>query len=178
MSTTGMASKSTFCIIMNQHDDQKKKKKITYGREFTCALLRVFATKGQQRPAMATPIGRDIGEILETMRDTMINFLLVGISLVVGFADTFRDHFGITLPMASVLAILTLHTGSIFQEIATKSTAHDVVELLRDKLVALLFVNLFLSLADGTLSVKTDIEGSTIFQLFGYTMLVLYRQCK
>lgn len=127
---------------------------------------------------MATPIGRDVGEILETMRDAVINFLLVGISLVVGFADTFRDHFGITLSMASVLAILTLHAGSIFQEIATKSTTHNVVELLGDKFVALLFVNLFLSLADGALSIKTDIEGSTILQLFGYPMLVLYSQCK
>lgn len=146
-------------------------------REFTCALLRVLAAKGQQRSAMAAPVGRNVGEILETMRNTVVNFLLVGIGFVVGFADTLRDHFGITLPMARVLAVLTLHTGGVFQEIATKSTTHDVVELLRDKFVTLLFVYFFLSLADGTLSIKTDIEGSAILELFGYQKLVLYRQC-
>jgi hypothetical protein len=156
----------------------RDKNKSSFKRDFTCALLRIFAAKGQQRSAMATPIGRNIGEILETMRNTVVNFLLVGISLVVGLADAFRDHFGITLPMASVLAILTLHTSSVFQEIATKSTTHDVVELLRDKFVTLLLMNLFLSLADGALSIKTDIEGSAIFQLFGYQTLVLYSRCK
>ena len=121
---------------------------------------------------MATPVGRYVGKVLETVRNTVVDFLLVGVGLIVGFADTLCDHFGVTLAVASVLAVLTLHTGGIFQEIATKSTTHDVVELLRDEFVTLLFVDLFFSLADGTLSIETDIERTTIFQLFGYPMLV------
>lgn len=114
---------------------------------------------------MAAPVGRDVGKSFETMRDTVVDLLLVGIGLVVGLADTLGDDLGITFAMTSIFAIGTLHAGSILQEIAAKSTTHDVVKLLRDELVSLLLVDFFLLLADGTLTVQSDIEWSSILQL-------------
>jgi len=127
---------------------------------------------------VTTPIGRDIGESLEAMRNTVVDLLLVGVRFVVGLADTLGDDLWITLSVTGIFTVGTLHAGSIFQEIATKRTTHDVVELLRHKLVALLLVNFFLSLADGTLSIQTDVERPAIFQLFGCSRLDVYRQCR
>lgn len=99
----------------------------------------------------------------------MVDPLFIGVGLVVRLADTFCDHLSVTLLVASVLAVCALHACGVLEEISTQGTAHDVVELLGDKLVTLLFVDLFLFLAHGTLSVETDIEGAAIFQLFGCT---------
>jgi hypothetical protein len=117
---------------------------------------------------VTTPIGREIGETLEAMRNTVVDLLLVGIRFVVGLADTLGDDLGIALSVTGIFAVGTLHAGRIFQEITAKRTAHDVVELLGDKLVTLLFVNLLLLLSDGTLTVETDIERTAILQLLGY----------
>ena len=118
---------------------------------------------------MTTPVGREVGETLEPMRNTMIDLLLVWIRLVVCFADTLGNDLRVTLAVTRILAVGALHAGSIFQEITTESTTHDIVKLLSDELVSLLFVDLFLLLTNGTLSVKTNIERSSILQLFGYT---------
>lgn len=99
----------------------------------------------------------------------MVDLLLVGIGFVIGFADTLGDDLRITFTVTSVLAISTLHTGCVFQEIAAKSTAHDVVELLRNELVSLLLVDFFLLLADSTLTVQSNVEWSPVLQLLGYT---------
>lgn len=101
----------------------------------------------------------------------MIDLLLVWVRLVIRFADTLGDDFGIALAMASIFAVGTLHSRSIFQKITAKSTPHDIVELLRDEFVALLLVNLLLLLSDSTLTIKTDIKWSSIFELFGYLVL-------
>lgn len=101
----------------------------------------------------------------------MVDFLLVRIGLVVGFADTLGDNLRVTLAVAGVLAIRTLHAGSILEEFSTQCTAHNVVKLLGDELVALLLVNLLLLLANGTLTVKTNVEGTAVLQLFGYIQL-------
>ena len=118
---------------------------------------------------MATPVGRNVGKSFETMRDTVVDLLLVGIGLVVGLADTLGDDLGIALAMTGVLAIGTLHAGCILQKIAAKSATHDVVELLRDELVSLLLVDFFLLLTDSTLTVQSDIEWSSVLQLLGCT---------
>jgi hypothetical protein len=115
---------------------------------------------------MTTPIGRDIGIPIPTMRDAVIDFLLVGVCLVVRFADTLRDDFRVALSVASVFAVGALHASSILQEVAAKSTTHDIVELLCDELVTLLFVDFLLSLPDCTLTVETYVERSSILQLF------------
>ena len=118
---------------------------------------------------MAAPIGREVGKSIETMRDAMVDLFLLWVGLVVCFADTLGDHLGIAFAMASVFAVGALHSSGVFQEVATKSTAHDIVELLRDKFVALLLVDLFLLLSDCTLTVETNVEWSPVLQLFGYT---------
>lgn len=100
----------------------------------------------------------------------MINLLFVRICLVVGFADALREDFRITTAVASVFAIFTLHTRAVFEKFAAKRTAHDIVELLRDELVALFFVDFFFPLTNSTLPIKANIEWSTIFHLFGCVM--------
>lgn len=117
---------------------------------------------------MATPVGRNVGECLETMRDTMIDLLLVRVGFIVGLANTLGDDLGVTFPVTGVLAVGTLHTGSVLEEVSAQSAAHDVVELLRDELVALLFVDLFLFLTDGTLSVETNVKRTPVFKLLGW----------
>lgn len=41
---------------------------------------------------MATPVGTHVGEFLETMRNTMVDLLLVRVRFRVGLADTLGDH--------------------------------------------------------------------------------------
>jgi hypothetical protein len=117
---------------------------------------------------VTTPIGRDIGKIFEPVGDPMIDFLFVGVGFVIGLANTLCDDLWIALAVAGVLAILTLHASSVCEKFTTEGTAHDVVKLLCDKLVSLLFVDLLLPLSHGTLAVETDIEGASVFQLLGY----------
>lgn len=91
------------------------------------------------------------------MRDTMVDLLLLGVGLSVTLADTFGDDAGITLGVASVLAVLTLHTGRVLEEVAAQRTSHDVVELVLDELVAVHLVDLLLALTDSALSAKTEV---------------------
>lgn len=97
----------------------------------------------------------------------MVDLFFFRVCFVVCFADTLGDHLGVALAMASIFAVGTLHSCSVFQEVAAKSTAHDIVELLRDELVTLLLVNLFLLLSDGTLAIETNIEWPSVLQLLG-----------
>lgn len=74
-------------------------------------LFGITPAQGQQITTMATPIGSDVGEIVETMGNAVIDLLFVGIRFVVGFADTFGNHFGVTFGVTRVLAICTLHAS-------------------------------------------------------------------
>lgn len=96
------------------------------------------------------------------MRYPVINFFFIGVGLVVRLADTLGDDFGVTLLVAGVLAVRTLHAGCVLEEISAKGAAHDVIELLRDELVTLLLVDFFLLLADSTLTVEADIKRSSV----------------
>lgn len=116
---------------------------------------------------MATPVGRDVGEALETVGNAVVDLFLVGVGLVVRFADTLGHDLGVALAMASVFTIRTLHARGVLEEFSTERTAHNVVELLCDELVALLLVNLFLLLTHGTLTIETNVEGAAILQLLG-----------
>ena len=62
---------------------------------------------------MTAPIGPHVGEVLESVRYTMIEFLFIRVGFRIGFADTFRDNFGVALFMARIFAILALHTSRI-----------------------------------------------------------------
>ena len=118
---------------------------------------------------MTAPVGRDVGKGLEPVGNTVVDFFLVRIRLGVGFADALGDHAGVAFGVAGVLAVFALHAGRVLQEVATQGTAHDVVELLGNELVALFLVDFLLLLANGTLTVETDIERSAVLQLLGYS---------
>ena len=115
---------------------------------------------------MTAPIGPHVGEILESVRYTMIEFLLIRIGFRIRFADTFGNDLGVALFVARVFAILALHTGGVLEELPAKSTTHDVVELLEHKFMAVKFMNFFFALADGAFAVEANVEGSSVFELF------------
>lgn len=131
----------------------------------TATLSTIFLTKWQHITTVATPVRANIGELLETMRNAMIDLLLIRISLRVGFTDTLCNHAGVTFGVAGVLAVLALHTGRVLQEVPAKCTSHNIVELLRHELVTKHLVNQLLALANGSLTVKTDIEWPPVLGL-------------
>ena len=90
----------------------------------------------------------------------MVDLFLVLVRLVVRLTDTLRDNFGITLCVASIFAVCTLHAGRVLEEVSTECTSHNIVELLLDELVTLLFVNFFLFLSNSSLSIEADIKRS------------------
>ena len=92
------------------------------------------------------------------MRDAMVDLLFLRVRLSVTLADTFGDNAGVTLGVASVLAVLALHTGRVLEEISAERTAHDIVELLRYEFVSLFLVDFFLSLTNRTLPIQTNID--------------------
>ena len=96
----------------------------------------------------------------------MVDFLVFAIRFVVSLANAFRDDFWIALCVACVLAVCTLHAGRVFEKFSAKSATHDVVELLLDKFVALLLVDFLFLLADGTLSIETNVERPSASGLF------------
>lgn len=97
----------------------------------------------------------------------MIELLFGGIGFSVGLADTLCDYLGIAFLMAGVLAVLALHTSGILEKVAAERASHDVVELLNHKLMTVQLVDLFLTLANSTLTVEPNIERSPVFVLFG-----------
>jgi len=115
---------------------------------------------------VTTPICTHVGKLFETMRNAVIDLLLVWISLCVRLADTLRNHACIALRVASIFAVFALHTSRVLQEIAAQCTTHNIVELLLDKFVAVHLVDLLLALTDGTLSVKSNIKRSSVLCLF------------
>lgn len=79
---------------------------------------------------MTTPVRAHIRKLFETMWNAMVNLLLIRICLCIGLAYTLGDYTGIALSVASIFTILALHASGVFEKLAAKSTAHDVVELL------------------------------------------------
>ena len=102
---------------------------------------------------MAAPIRPHVGEVLESVWDTMIELLLIGVGFRIRFADTFGDDLGVAFFVARIFAILALHTGGVFQKFSAKSTTHDIVELLEHKFMAVKFMDLFFALADGAFTI-------------------------
>lgn len=95
----------------------------------------------------------------------MIDLLLIRISLRIGFTDALCNHAGVTFRVAGILAVLALHTGRVLQEVAAQRTSHDIVELLRHELVTEHLVDQFLTLANGSLTVKSNIEWAPVLGL-------------
>ena len=98
----------------------------------------------------------------------MIELLFIRIRFCIGFTDALCNDFGVTILVACILAVLTLHAGGVFHKVATQCTAHDTVELLKNKLMPILFLHLFLALSDGTFTIKAKIEWSSVVGLFSY----------
>ena len=88
----------------------------------------------------------------------MVDLFLVLVRLIVRFTNALRDNFRIAFCVTGILAVCTLHPGRVFEEISTKRTSHDIVELLLDELVALFLVNFFLFLSNGSLSIETNVK--------------------
>src|SRR5215471_15980861 len=107
---------------------------------------------------MAAPIGRDVGIPFKTMGYAVVDFLLIWVGFVVGLAYAFGNNLWIALLVTSILAIRTLHTCGILQEISAERTAHNVIELLRNEFVSLFFMYFFFLLTDRTLSIKTNVK--------------------
>ena len=117
---------------------------------------------------MAAPIGPHVGEVLEPVWDTMVELLFIRVGFCIGFADAFGDDLGVTFFVARIFAILALHTSGVLEKLSTKSTTHDIVELLEHKFMAVKLMNFFFALTDGAFTVKTNIERSSVFELFCY----------
>jgi hypothetical protein len=110
---------------------------------------------------VTTPIRPYVRKVFEAVRNAMIDLFLILVGFVIRFANTLRDNFGIALRVTGVLAVCTLHSSRVFEEVSTKGTSHDVIELLLDKFVALLLVNFLLFLSNSSLSIEADVEWSS-----------------
>lgn len=104
---------------------------------------------------MAAPVGRKIGKGLESVRDSVVDLLLLRVRLSIRLADTLGDNARVALCVAGVLAILALHTCRVFEKVTAERAAHDVVELALHKLVSVDIVDFLLALTNGTLSTET-----------------------
>jgi hypothetical protein len=100
------------------------------------------------------------------MRNPVVEFRLIRIGFGVRLCDALGDHFAIALFMARVLAVRALHSSRVLQEISAQSAPHNVIELLLDKLMPVLFMDFLSPLSNGTFPVQTDVEGSSVFALF------------
>ena len=107
---------------------------------------------------MAAPIGTEVREGVETMRDAMIEFLLIRVGFGVGFTDAFGDDFGEAALVAEILAVLTLHPGGVLEELAAERTAHHGVELLVHELVPVLLLDLLFALTHRAFAAQAHIE--------------------
>lgn len=107
---------------------------------------------------MTAPVGCEIGEGLEPVRNSVIDLFLLGVSLSIRLADTLGDDAGVALRVACILAVLALHARRVLEEVTTERAAHDVVELPLHKFVSVNIVDLLLALANGTLAAKTGTQ--------------------
>lgn len=111
---------------------------------------------------MAAPVRGHVREWLEPVGDAVVDLLLVRVRLCIALADALGDNAGEALCMTGVLAVLALHPGRVFEELAAERAAHNVVELLLDELVAVHLVDVLLSLADSALSSQAKVDWAAI----------------
>jgi hypothetical protein len=102
------------------------------------------------------------------MRNTVVDLGLVRIGLVIGLRNALGDDFPVAPFVARKLAVRTLHASCVLEQFSAQSAAHDVVELLLDEFVAVLLVDFFLSLTNGTLAAKPLVERLLSFVLLDW----------
>lgn len=117
----------------------------------------VLTTPRQDVPTVATPFGTSIQHRLESMWDTVVQLGFIWVNIVVGFRNTFRDHLLVAFFVAQELTVLALEPG-VSQELSTQCTAHDIVELFLDKLMAQLFEDFLFLLTDGPVTAQGSHE--------------------
>ena len=100
------------------------------------------------------------------MRNAVVDLGLVRIGLVIGLRNALGDDFAIASLVAGKLAVRALHASRILEQFSAQRAAHDVVELLLDELVAILLVDFFLALTDGTLATQPLVKCLLSFVLF------------
>jgi hypothetical protein len=101
---------------------------------------------------MTTPISTKIRECIPAMWDTMIDLSFVWIRLGCWLSNAFCDNFLVATLMTSEFTVGALHSGCVFKKLTTKSTTHNIVELLLDELVSVLLMDLFFLLTNSTLT--------------------------
>jgi hypothetical protein len=116
------------------------------------AFLDTLPTQGKKITTMTAPIGAHIREVLPTMGNAMIDLGFIRICFCCRLCDAFCNDFPVASLMTRKFTVGTLHTSSIFEKFSAKCTTHDVVELLLNKLVAILLVDFFLLLTNSTLT--------------------------
>lgn len=120
----------------------------------TFALFALVPTERKKITTVTAPVGAHDRGVLETVGNAVVEFCFVRICFRIGLGDALGNNLGVTLLVASISAIRTLHTRSIFEEVSTKGASHDVVKLLLDELVTILLVYIFLSLANSAFATK------------------------
>lgn len=107
----------------------------------------------------------------------MIKLLFIWVGFRIRFADTFCDYLGVAFFVTRIFAILALHTSRVFEKFSAESTTHDVVKLLKDKFMAVKLMNFFFALTDSAFTVETNVEGSSVFELFCcHTLVFLHEE--
>ncbi len=137
----------------------------------TIALSTLLPTQRKYVAAVTAPVCTKVRKCFEPVRYLVVESFFVRICFCVGFADALGDDLMIAFLMACVLAIRTLHASRVLEEISAQGASHDIVELLLNELVSILLVHFFLSLANGTLAIETDVKWSSIFGLFHWDLL-------
>lgn len=131
-----------------------------------------FSAKRQKVTTMATPIRGEVGREVEVVRNAVLDDFLI-LNLMVGFADALGNNFAQAFLVARQPAIGALQARSVFEKVWAEGAAHDVVKLLTDKLVTLLFLNFEFLLTNSTLTVKTLVHAPRLLLLFGCDRLLL-----
>jgi hypothetical protein len=69
---------------------------------------------------MAAPVGAHVRKGLEPVGNAVVELGFVRIGFGIGLRDALGDDLGITLLVAGVVAVGTLHACRVFEEVAAK----------------------------------------------------------
>lgn len=116
---------------------------------------------------MTAPVGAHVGKVFESMGDAVVEFLFDWIRLVDQLSDAVGHHLGITLLMTCIVAARTLHTSSVFQQLAALSTAHDAIKLLLYELVSALLHNILFPLMNSSFSAQNKVKWLLVPRVLG-----------
>ena len=99
------------------------------GNVTLCTLASILPTQGQDVATVAAPVGANVGDGLESMRDTMVDLDFVSIRLGIALADALGDDLLGALLVTSVATVLALRSDCVEKKLTTQGTSNDLVEL-------------------------------------------------